>query len=405
VTNELLEELRKAADSPAPKDFRPGVTSVNGRTPDEIRTDAIPQIDTEEEWEEAVRAMGVRIPDGYGLMLVEAILAGSQNDAAWHRDAEDKGQKHTAYTAPNTVQRWRYRFKVVLKSTRADEDIAALAAEARKAKRGKPLLVKTGGTMVIALSDFQVGKTDRRGGTAELLERSEVALAKMVERVKQIRPAEIHLYDGGDSTEGFESSPNAQRTNDLGQTEQIRVWRRIFWRWISALSPLTERLVVAGVPSNHCAVRQGKNYVSTTDDDWGIEVVAQVADIAAGNPEAFGHIEFVVPARHDEHLILEAVDGTLIGLAHGHQCGQPNQATEYIKKNSRRGIGQAKVIFLNHFHHLRMQAFGDDQWMIMCPTNDNGTASPGSSRSSSRMAAGATCTSPGPEVSTSGQPS
>jgi hypothetical protein len=369
---ELLEELRRAAEAPAPKDFRPGVT-FNGRIPSEIVTEAIAPVETEEEWEQAVKDMGVHIPDGYGLVLVEAVLAGSTNDSAWKRDPEDRRAKDTAYTGTSTTQRWRYKFKVVLKSTRADEDIAVLAKEARKAKRGKPLLVKTGGTMVITLADFQVGKTDRRGGTAELLERSEVALAAMVARVKQIRPAAIHLYDGGDSTEGFESSPNAARTNDLGQTEQIRVWRRIFWRWISTLSRLTDDLTVASVPSNHCAVRQGKNYVSTTDDDWGIEVLAQVADIAAANPEAFGHIVFLAPARHDEFLIIEAADGTPIGLAHGHQVGQPNQATEYIKKNSRRGIGQAKVIFLNHFHHLRMQAFGDDQWMIISPTNDNGS--------------------------------
>jgi hypothetical protein len=341
--------------------------------PSEITTGAIDPVETEEEWEQAVRDMGVHIPEGYGLHLVEAVLAGSTNENAWKRDPEDKGAKHTAYTGPNTTQRWRYKFKVVLKSTRADEDIAVLAAEARKAKRVKPLLVKTGGTMVITLADFQVGKTDRRGGTAELLARSEVALAAMVERVKQIRPAAIHLYDGGDSTEGFESSPNAPRTNDLGQTEQIRVWRRIFWRWISTMSRLTDDLTVASVPSNHCAVRQGKNYVSTTDDDWGIEVLAQCLDIAEGNPEAYGHIKFLVPARHDEFLIIEAADGTPIALVHGHQVGQPNQATEYIKKNSRRGVGQAKVIFLNHFHHLRMQAFGDDQWMIICPTNDNGS--------------------------------
>ena len=372
MTSPLLEDLRRAADSPAPKNFQPGVT-YNGRMPSEIRTDAIPPVETEEEWEQAVEAMGVHIPKGYGLQLVEAILAGSTNDAAWHRDSDDKGRKHTAYTAPNTVQRWRYRFKVVLKSVLASEDIAVLAAEARKAKRGRPLIVKTGGTMVIALSDFQVGKTDRRGGSAELLERSEVALAKMIEQVKRIRPAEIHLYDGGDSTEGFESSPNAARTNDLGLTEQLTVWRRIFWRWISALSPLTERLVVAGVPSNHCAVRQGKNYVSTTDDDFGIMTIGALQDIASVNSEAFGHVEFYVPARHDEFLLLPAADDTPIGLAHGHQCGQPNQATDYIKKNSRRGIGQAKVVFLNHFHHLRIQAFGDDQWMIMCPTNDNGS--------------------------------
>ena len=159
MTTELLEKLRQATEAPAPKDFRPGVT-YSGRMPSEIVTAAIDPIETEEEWEQAVKAMGVHIPEGYGLALVEAVLAGSTNENAWKRDPEDKGVKHTAYTGPNTTQRWRYKFKVVLKDPRADVDIAVLAKEARRAK--PPVLKKrTGGEMVIDLADFQTLQ-DRR---------------------------------------------------------------------------------------------------------------------------------------------------------------------------------------------------------------------------------------------------
>lgn len=371
MTSPLLEDLRRAADAPAPKDFRPGVT-YNGRMPSEIRTDAIPAIETEEEWEQAVKAMGVHIPEGHGLQLIEAVLAGSTNEAAWHRDPDDKGRKHTAYTAPNTTQRWRYRFKVVLKDPRADVDIAVLAAEARKVKHRKPLVAK-GGEKVINLADFQVSKTDMRGGTAELLERSEVALTAVLAEIRRDRPTSVIIVDEGDSTEGFESAPNAARTNDLQMTESIRVWRRILWRWVEAISRLVTRVRVVGVPSNHCRVRQGKNYVGTTLDDWGIEVIAQVADIAAGNPEAFGHIEFIVPNEHEEFVLLELENGKTAAFIHGHQVSRPDQLPEFIKRNSRRGVGQADYIFVGHFHHLRILAFGDGQFLFVCPTNDNGS--------------------------------
>lgn len=368
----LLTELRQAATPPAPKDFRPGVI-YSGRMPSEITTEALPAMETEDEWEEAVRAMGIHLPAGYGLVLDRAELAGSTNPAAWHRDVEDKGGSHTAYTAPNTTQRWRYRFKVVLRDPRADEDIAVLMREAKRAKRGRPLK-PTGGSLPISLADFQAGKVDLLGGTPELLERSERALALKIEEVRRLRPSQIVLIDPGDSTEGFESAPNAARTNDLQQTEQIRVWRRILWRWIETMARLTDDLVVIGVPSNHCRVRSGKAALGPALDDWGIEVISQVSDIAAVNPDSYGHVRFLIPAEHEEHVLFELADGKVLGVIHGHQVNNPNQLPEFLKKNSRRGIGQADIVICGHFHHLRIVAFGDGQFLIISPTLDGGSS-------------------------------
>ena len=370
----LLETLMQAAEPPAPKDFRPGIT-YSGRDPlgAVINTEAIPQVETEEEWEQAVRDMGIHLPEGYGLMLVTAELAGSTNPASWKRDAEDRGQKDTAYTAPNTVSRWRYKFKVVLKDPRADTDIAALTREAKRRKRVRPLR-PTGGSMIIDLADFQWGKVDMLGGSAETLERSEVALAAKIEEVRLRRPEQIILVDNGDILEGFESAPNAARTNDLQHTEQVRVARRVFWRWIEALSRLVDDLVIIGVPSNHCRVRQGKNALGPTLDDWGIEIISQLADIAAANPEAYGHVRFIVPEQHSEYVLFQMVDGLWLGVMHGHQVSTPNSLTKFIEQNSRRGIGQADIVMVGHFHHLRIESFGDGQFWFLNPTMDNGSS-------------------------------
>jgi hypothetical protein len=228
--------------------------------------------------------------------------------------------------------------------------------------------------MVVNLADFQVGKTDVLGGTEELLIRSEVGLAQVILAARRQKPEEIILIDVGDSTEGFESSPNAARTNDLQQTEQIRVWRRTFWRWIVALSDLGIPLKVISVPSNHCRVRRGKDAQGPPNDDWGIEVLAQVSDMAGVNPERFAHVEFIMPQEYDEHVTVTLVGGKVLSVAHGHQAGQPNSVPEWAKKQGRRSIGVSDIVVVGHFHHFRAVTYGDNQTLFMCPTMDPGSS-------------------------------
>jgi hypothetical protein len=370
VTDEgLLADLKQAATPPPPTNFRPGVT-FEGRAPSEITTGPMPLLEGGE-YDDAVRAAGFPLPEDCTLVLVEMQM--TDNPAVWHRDPEDKGQKHTAYTAPEKL--WRYRFRVIPKSARHDEDIAALMNEARSRVPDLAVPERSGVTSrVINLADFQVGKVDELGGTAEMLARSEAALAVVAADLAAHPVDQIILVDPGDSTEGFESSPTANRTNDLQQTEQIRVWRRILWRWIDALAPLTNDLVVIGVPSNHCRVRSGKNALGHALDDWGIEVMAQVSDIAAVNPEAYGHVRFIVPNEHEEHVLFTLVGGLVLGVVHGHQKNSPAQLAGWIKSTGRRGLAQADIVVVGHFHHLVVEAFGDMQWLFICPTNDNGSS-------------------------------
>jgi hypothetical protein len=363
----LLEELKQATTPAPPANFRPGMT-FEGRTPSEIRTPPIPQIDDANDYESTLREMGYPIPEHMTVMLSEMELV--EYDDFWTRD---NVEQELAVTRPS--KKWRYRFKVVPKSARADEDIALLMAEAKAAP---PVVLPRGShggvTKIIDLADFQIGKVDELGGTAETLARSEAALATVLADLAENPVDEIVLVDGGDSTEGVESSPNALGTNDLHHTEQIRVWRRIFWRWIDGLSPHARRFVVIGVPSNHCSNRRGKNALGPASDDWGIEVIAQVSDMAAVNPERYGHIQFIVPEAYQEHVLFTLVGGQVIGVVHGHQKGTPNALVPWIKSTGRRGLAQADIVLVHHFHHLVVEAFGDMQWLFIAPTNDNGSS-------------------------------
>lgn len=362
MTVTLLDDLTQAASAPAPKDFAPGATYA-GRTPETITTPPVEHLETEQEWLQVIKDMGVPIPEGYTVILDEARF----DPAAWTRD----GQGEDAVTKPL----WRYRFKVVLKDARADGDYKRMMAEAaKKVRHRKPLPPAPPGTMVINLSDYQVGKSDVNGGTPELLEANAEAMVQVKARIVAMRPSEIWLLDPGDSTEGFNSVPSAPRTNDLQEAEALRVWRRLFWGWIDMVARFGIPMKVVSVPSNHCRNRQGKQALGPVHDDWGLEVLSQVHDMAGVNPEAYGHVEFIVPRKHEEHVTLTAEGGKVLTVMHGHQAGKDSQLPDKIKQQGRREVGTSDIIQVGHFHHLAVKEFGDNQTLFIAPTMDGGSA-------------------------------
>jgi hypothetical protein len=374
VTVPLLAALAQAAPVPTAPKSDVAITFTPGGNMDTLSVPLTAGPDAgEEAWVAEARAAGVPIPEGMTLQLIEAKMG--HNPAAWHRDVENIGQNHTAYTAPNTT--WHYRFKVVPLSLWRGKDYEALMREVRRARAGKPIAPKSPfASEIVLLGDFQTGKTDYLGGTPELLERSEEALAGVVRKIRRTKPAEIILGDLGDSLEGFTSAPNAAQTNDLDQTEQLTVWRRILWRWISELAKFGIPLRVFSVPSNHCRVRNGKNPTGKPNDDWGIQTIGAVADMAAVNPEAYGHVEFYVPETHDEHLALTLAGGKVIGAFHGHQKSSVSGLLTWCEGQAaeRSAIGHADIVFAGHYHHLEINTWGDDRWLFVAPTMDSGSS-------------------------------
>lgn len=371
LVRNLNDAVRKAIDTPpaplvdrAPKDFQPGTKYEAGQL-SQVTTGPVVGEVGPEDYERIVAEMGVTVPEGFRLVLDEAKF----DPAAWHRDEQGEDAVTRAI--------WRYRFKVVsaILTGAADEDLSKLMAEAKKARRGKRSpAVFDKATMVIALSDIQGGKVDRRGGTAELLERMEYAKSEVIKLARKAKPYQIVLADGGDSMENFESSPGADRTNDLQLMQQMRLWRRVFWDWTSSLAPFAQEVDVLSVPSNHCSIRRGKQNMSNPGDDFGIEVLSQLSDIAAENP-AYSHVNFWSPDEQEEALALTLVGGKTLGLVHGHQMTNPDQAPKYMAGQAlgRTPLGGADIVLVNHFHNLWVRTVGDDRWMIGAPTMDSGS--------------------------------
>lgn len=255
-----------------------------------------------------------------------------------------------------------------------DDLHASIKRDTRKAPKAKTTAEHV--SLVAVIADPQFGKVDERGDTEDTLRRLEASLERFRAHARKVKPSEIIVLDAGDSIENFESVASEERTNDLSLTEQIRVWRRVFWSWVDEASRLAPSVKVLSVGSNHCRVRRGKNNLGNPSDDYGIEVLTQVADMASVYPEKYGHVEFFAPGRHEESVAIQTLGGKVIGLVHGHQVSNPDRFPTWLNGQAagRTPVGEADIVIFGHFHSYRVQPWGQDRWFFVAPTSDNGSS-------------------------------
>jgi hypothetical protein len=369
----LAEQYAAAADEAprvnAPRGWEPGVKyeptgDMLVTTPPTAELDG-----GQDEWRAIVENMGLTVPDGYRVRLVEA----KHDPAAWTRDtpAQDK-----AVTRPV----WRLRFAVEPDPGLTDDtDLADIAALIRSHKKKPPQPRQgRGGSFVVVPADWQVGKTGSGGGTDDLVKRVLGQFDRMEDRIRDLRKLGYSLNDGywldaGDIVEGFNNAVAQHQTNDLAMTRQIRVARRLSLEGLGRLARTHSKVTAAACGSNHCQVRIGKDRAADPGDDWGIEILTQIADAYALNPDVYGHVEFRVPETWRETLAIE-VEGRVVGLTHGHQA-KPGQIASWWRGQShgRQPVADADILVSGHYHSLLIQHTGNGRTHIQAPTSDAGS--------------------------------
>jgi len=253
-------------------------------------------------------------------------------------------------------------------------DLPALYATARRPR--KPLPRTTGDrATVVVFADPQIGKTGRRGGTPELIDRIAEKRALLEPLLKSRKPSQILLADAGDGFEGFESGGNPMFTNDLSLAQQMDAYGTELWLFIEQChrhAPVT----VAGVPSNHTAWRNGRQNLGKPSDDLGLFVHRQVEKITTA---ARMNVTFSAPNPYDESVAVNLL-GTSIGLVHGNQFG-PGQSVSWWEKQTfgAQAIAGADVLVSGHYHSFSANVAGRNpvserqRWSIGAPTLDNGS--------------------------------
>jgi predicted phosphodiesterase len=229
---------------------------------------------------------------------------------------------------------------------------------------------------VVVLADTQVGKIDG-GGSEEIiqnvLQKIDAAVLRLKELKKNGRQIDsIYLPQLGDCIEGMNSQGGKHiwRT-DLDLTSQIRVYRRLLLHIIKTFAPLAPRIIVPCVPGNHDeAVRVGNSMATTYTDSFALDAASAVADALADHPD-FQHVSFVFP-KYDTLTVTLDICGTVVGLAHGHQCR--GKVIDWWKNmaHGQQDIGEATLLLTGHYHHLRIEQSGRKTWM-QAPALDGGS--------------------------------
>jgi hypothetical protein len=272
---------------------------------------------------------------------------------------------------------WLTSYFFGVQSKRDSIDLPALYAEAARTKH-KPLPPRTGeSTTVIVLADPQIGKTDHRGGTPELLARLDEKRQALEAYLKRGDSSRNLIVDVGDGVESFENVASQGFTNDLSFPQQLDVYGTELFKFetLACKYAPTDVLVV---PSNHASWRNGKQQLGRPQDDWGLYAHRQVAKQA----EAAG-----LPVTHlqsedwTESVVFD-VRGTIVGATHGHQVNRPDGFPNWWAGQTHGGqaFAHADVAITGHFHHLRLQPTGRNpktgrsKWWIQAPTLDNGSS-------------------------------
>lgn len=254
-------------------------------------------------------------------------------------------------------------------------DLPALYAAARAKPRPKVTAKAAERATIVVLADPQIGKTGRRGGTPELLDRMAEKREKLADALKARKPQRTMFADGGDGFENFNSGGNPMFTNDLSLADQMDVYGTEIYSFLNVMQPYGP-VDVAAVLSNHTAWRNGKQNLGRPSDDLGLFVHRQVRKVAeAARLGATWHF----PSDYDESVAVDVM-GTGIGLVHGNQFG-PGQAISWWEKQAfgAQAVTTADVLITAHYHTFgagvagRNPANGRQRFWIGAPTLDNGS--------------------------------
>lgn len=255
----------------------------------------------------------------------------------------------------------------------AYDDIAPLFAEKPNPVRDRP----RSGTLVVVISDMQIGKTDVRGGTKETVRAVRSAIRSIA--LEAVSYDEIILVDCGDSTENFTNTVSQAQTCDMGLVEQIRTAQGVLADSVRLLAQACPTVTYVAVPSNHCQVRTGigrSNRANIAADDYGLLIQSNIQMALEGRP-GFEGVGFLAPAPRLESLTVRAQDGTVMGVTHGHAAGSKSRIADWFKGQAFgcvAGMQDARVLLHGHWHSFSVQTVGDSRQIICAPTIDPGSS-------------------------------
>ncbi len=277
-----------------------------------------------------------------------------------------------------------YKATIVSKAiTRKDVDFQKLVSEIKKAKKSvKPKKTTNEDSLVVCLSDWQMGKPDG-DGTEGIVERAARMIPEVLEHAKNVaklggKIKNLYVFSLGDMIENCDGHYATQTYGvELDKRTQSKVVRRLVTDALIEWAPYFENIVVAAVPGNHGENRKNGKAYTTLGDNEDIAIFEEVADAFALNKQAYKHIKFIFP--DDELTLTLDVSGHSVGLVHGHQFRTGGRfsfqkAVAWLSGQAmgKSDIGDVELLISGHFHHFFCQSRGG-RFFMQCPSLDGGS--------------------------------
>lgn len=351
----MLENLKPAPKVEAPKDFRPAL-EFDGENGFAI-TPGIPA-------GEAPNFEQFLEEQGFDPNLYEVV--GNPRTSRWQKYDESW----------LTSYRFNFRLKV------AEQNLDLLYKQAYKRLPKTPVITNFDKVLVVMLADFQLGKSDTRGGVAEQLQRIHQAFDNLTIKVAKGKYAKVILADLGDIVEGFYNKASMQQTytNQLSQMQQVDLAITLIWDLVKRVANHAT-VSYATVASNHCQFRlNGQQVGLPGQDDWGVMIAKQIKRLS---DETELNLQVLVPEAQDESLAYDVFGDSfhVLGLWHGHQSKRPDAVPLWWEKQAfgQQPVAAATIGLTGHFHHLRVQELGQShnggsRYWIQGKTMDNGSS-------------------------------
>lgn len=289
----------------------------------------------------------------------------------WRRDQEDE----RAYSC---VQ-YSFRAAIKLKANIQDEDWVAVYDSIRRAQPVKTSHNPGKSTLVVALSDWQIGNPDG-GGVEAQIGAIDALVQKLPDHISDMKKLghsidEIlvaGMGDLGENCTGFYEYQQA--TVELNRRQQTRVVRRGLRDLILAVHPHAPKVTVTAVGGNHGENRGSKNKAQTgPDDNDDVAVFEALAEGFTMNP-AFDNIHWKIP--NERLAVSHRVGNQIVAFTHGHLAraagGNAAQSmwnwwTKHAMGRYYEGVADADILISGHFHHFNVKE-QEGRLVVVCPS-------------------------------------
>lgn len=349
---------------PRPAGWEPGV--IWHGSSGEITTDML--YDTPSDWDDILRMRGL---DPEKFEVVNDTMRWCSWDG-WRKTEDGLTESSICYS-----------FKAQIKKRSAPNEINDISLEEmyksiRKVRPPKKEAPAGGETLVIALSDWQVGNRD--GGGIESQVKAIAELCESIpQRIADLRKAghdigHLLVLGMGDMVEGTCGHYPAQQFRvELDRRDQVKMVRRGVRDILVNTAPLVHKVSVMAIPGNHGENRQNGKSITSVHDNDDVAVFEQVAEILAMNPESFGHVGFRL--SRDEIALGIDVNGHILAITHGHVT-KPGANAGQTMWNWWQGqtmgraypvVADADILISGHYHHLNVKEQAN-RALFVCPS-------------------------------------